>query len=268
VPPELSPVCLIRVDLRQPAVAGQEERVRPFAALWDPAAVDSVAIGVNRSGGSPSTWRAGGGRTLVFTNAERFEEGCFRPVIFAVQDKAGVLSPQWWCLLDVDPGDGIHAAPAFHEDSRTLLVTTTRSIFVFHGADQLEGEVPCPEPIDPASLLAGVAPSRGWEVWAGSPFALSFDEVSGDIVGYTNLRLTRGRGGPSWSYMGAFVLPIGKGGFPRPLWSFPLATPDGGLNAQGPGTFGQPALFLYESERGCSVGMAVTSVRTGTYVVR
>src|SRR5262249_45094339 len=144
------------------------------------------------------------------------------------------------------PGDAIHAAPALHGVSRTLLAITADRLYMFRDLDALAGEVPPPRPFSGAELLMRGMQNRLVTVEMGSPLALTFDHDMNEIVAYTNFRVIPLFGYQPYGLLGAFALPAIGRSAPRPLWCRPLAVTATGILAPGPGTFGQPALFRYK----------------------
>jgi hypothetical protein len=109
---------------------------------------------------------------------------------------------------------------------------------------------------------------RAAKVGVGSPFALAFDSETNDIIAYTNLRVYPVHGRRSYGFLGAFALPASGANVPSPLWSRPLGLTETGRLLPNPGTFGQPALFRYETDNGEATGLIVNTVYTGTYLFK
>ena len=268
--PRLSPVYIVRIELNRPGVRGPGTTIKPLARLEHRLdhAPDRVFIGVNKSGGSPPAWAAPDGKVLIFAHANTFMKGQLKPVITAVEDDGEVLRTRWRSVLDTMPGDDVYAAPAFHAGSRTLLVTTADHIYVFRNADTLTGNIPSPPPLSGSGLLALRQDRQVSRVGMGSPFALTFDPEMNEIVVYTNFRVLPLFGYRVYGFLGAFTLPIQTRRAPRALWCCPLAVDMHGEPTPGPGTFGQPALFRYESRGGQATGLIVNTVFTGTYIFK
>jgi len=265
-----APVFLVRLDLRQRERRANEYRIRRLTPCNDSRvpAPDRILLGVDRSGGSPSAWVTPEGTTVIFANAETLVRSQLRPVVAAIEDNNGLLTRRWWSVLRTIPGDAIHAAPAFHAASRTLLVNTARELYVFRDVDALSGRVPSPTPIPGAQLLdAKLAPAVA-RAGIGSPIALTYNDATREIISYTNFRIFHRLGGPPYGFLGAFALPAEKPGAPRAVWCEPLAVTAAGHPAPGPGTFGQPALFRYEDDGATSTGLIVNTVATGTYLFK
>jgi hypothetical protein len=222
---------------------------------------------MNTSGASAPAWVAPNGKVFIFAHTYAFVNGGLRPAIVAVEDDRGVLKKRWQSVLNVTPGDDVHSAPALHGNSRTLLVTTRNSIYVFRGVDTLTGNVPSPSPLCGEELMHG-GTRRVARMEVGSPFALTFDPDKNEIVAYTNFREIPVFRYRSHGFLGAFTLPSGGRGAPHPLWCHSLAVTTGGMPAPGLGTFGQPALFRYESGNGQATGLIVNTAFTGTYIFK
>jgi hypothetical protein len=270
LPPMLSPVHIVRIQLNQAGVPGVETVITPLtrpATSSDPTP-DRILLGVNRSGASASAWVAPDGNVLIFAHTYSVVNGRLEPTIVAVEDDQGVLSIRWRCVLNLTSHDDIHSAPALHPASRTLLVTTRNSIYVFRNVDALTGNVPSPLPLGGEALVSGQVRNRAGTVGVGSPFALTLDAEANEIVAYTNFRVAPRLGYRSYGFLGAFALPARGRGTPHPLWCCPLAVTAAGAPAPGPGTFGQPALFRYRGEDGEATGLIVNTVCTGTYLIK
>ena len=268
--PLFSPVHLLRIELSQPGVAGCESDIRPLARCSGPADLppDRLCLGVYRGTGSPPALVRAGQPTLLFAHAHTLTAAGLQPTISAVEDRQGILGVRWRSVLQVRPGDDLHAAPALHGDSGTLLVTTLQNVYVFRDVESLSGEVACPPAADPADLIPCAAAGRTSSVKVGSPFGLAFDADHNEIVAYTNFRVSVEPTFLSYGFLGAFAVPIDRRGKTRPLWEQPLGvTPDGGA-IPGFGTFGQPALFRYDCAGDEATGIIVNTVATGTYIFR
>jgi hypothetical protein len=267
-PPPLGPVFLVRVCLGSPDGAGSPGRIRP---LEEPSGVrdevpDRVLVGVDRFGGSPCAWRAPDGRLLVFANAGFRSGSGVRPAITCVEDDRVSLQVRWRCVLATAAQDAIHAAPALHAPTRTLVASTRRSLFVLREFDTLTGSVPSPTPISAMALLPADIRCRAFAARLGSPCALARDPDGEDVIGYTNMLVTTVYG--TYGFLGAFALPIAGKGAPRPLWCRPLAVTQRGRPAPGLGTFGQPALFRYGQDGNRRTGLIVNTVSSGTFMFK
>jgi hypothetical protein len=190
------------------------------------------------------------------------------PTITAVEDRQGALIVRWRSLLHVQPGDDIYAAPALHADSGTLLVTTLHNIYVFREVTSLAGEVPQPAATRPSDLIASASHPRTSSVKVGSPFALAFDVDRDEVIAYTNFRVGVEPFHLRYGFLGAFALPLRAGRKPHALWQRPLGVTRDGAPIPGFGTFGQPALFRYDSAGDEATGIIVNTVATGTYIFR
>jgi hypothetical protein len=206
------------------------------------------------------------GRVMIFAHAHRFAHRRLWPTIAGVEDRHGVLRPVWTCTLNTVPGDSVHSAPGLHAPSRTLFVTTSRSMFLFRDVDRLTGQIPSPAPLAFANMVSFAASPRLVDIALGSPIAITSDAQNDEIVVYTNFRATTVRGAP-YGYLGAFALPATKRMGPRPLWTRPLGLSSAGRPIPGPGTVGQPALFRYDDGRREATGIIVNTVYTGTYII-
>jgi outer membrane protein assembly factor BamB len=275
LPPALSPVYVVRIELSPSG----ETQIKPLSTPTRQGELtpDRIFIGLNRAGrpmpwksstGSPSAWVTPQGKVLIFANARALVNRRLTPVIVAVEDDDGVLSERWRSVLRTMPGDAILSAPAFHADSRTLVVGTMSNLFVFQNVDTLAGNIPSPLPFWGAELLAGGP--QGAAVSVGSPFALAFDPDASEIVAYTNFRIDSALEGRPYGLVGAFALPVDRPTIPRPLWARPLGLTSGGTPVPGPGTFGHPALFRYTTEAGQGTGLIMnTHTRlSGTYIIK
>jgi hypothetical protein len=268
--PVTSPVYLLRINLAEHEVLHQKNKIQHLSQprqIWDEVP-DRLAIGINVAGGSPSALVTSTGKVLLFANSEVYCNGQRRPLITAVEDDHGILRRRWWCVLMTGAGEAIFAAPALHEESRTLLVNTPSGIFVFRNVDSLEGNVPSPPPINGLQLAAYGERQGIARIGVGSPFALASNHETEEIIGYTNFRMVDSLSYRWYGFLGAFALPAHGQMKPRPLWSRPLAITASGDPAPGPGTYGQPALFRYECDTGEATGMIVNTVCTGTYILK
>jgi hypothetical protein len=269
LPRLFSPVHLIRVRLRQPDKPGHEHRIRPLEQPCGRGleAPDRIRLGINRGRGSPPAL-VGRDGVLLFAHAQTLTPEGFRPVLTAVEDRRGELVARWKCALDVSPADSLHSAPALHARSRTLFVTTYRRLFVFRHVDGLAGNVSSPQALASEHLLPFTPRPSHRRIEVGSPLALTYDEEGDAIVAYTNVRLLPVTGFRTYGMLSAFS--VAARGTPRPkaLWSQPLGLTDQGEPASGPGTFGQPALFRYQSDRGEATGVIVNTVCNGTYIIK
>jgi hypothetical protein len=270
LPPMLSPVHIVRIQLNHAGVPGLETAITPLARPATPSDLtpDRILIGVNRSGASAPAWVGPDGKVLIFAHTYSIINGRLQPILVAVEDDQGVLSIRWRCMLNLTSDDDIHSAPALHPASRTLLVTTRNNIYVFRNVDALTGNVPSPLPLCGEELVTGQIRTRAGTVGVGSPFALTFDPDTNEIVAYTNIRVAPLFGYRSYGFLGAFALPARGQGTPRPLWCRPLAVTATGDPAPGPGTFGQPALFRYRRGACEATGLIVNTVFTGTYIFK
>jgi len=267
--PMLCPVHVVRIELSRRRGRGQEPTIKP---LTQPAASrdstpDRVVIGVNKTGASAPAMVTSDGKVLIFAQTYTVMNGQLQPTIVAVEDDHGVLKKRWQSVLDVTLGDDVRSAPALHKNSRTLLVTTGDSIYVFRDVDALTGSVPSPSPLFGEALVT-CRTRRAARIRVGSPFALTFDQDANEIVAYTNFREVPVFRGRAYSFLGAFALTARGRDVPRPLWCHPLAVTAAGEPAPGPGTFGQPALFRYESGNGQATGLIVNTAFTGTYIFK
>jgi hypothetical protein len=268
--PFFCPVHLLRIELSQPGVPGSEREIKPLARLCGPtdAAPDRVQIGVYKGTGSPPALVRAGKAPLFCAHAHTLTSAGLKPTISGVEDRQGVLSVRWQSVLQVQPGDDVHAAPALHADSGTLLVTTLQHVYVFRDVTSLTGQVPCPAPANPDEMVACAAEPRTASVKVGSPFGLAFDADHNEIVAYTNFRVTVEPTFLSYGFLGAFAVPVGPRGKMRPLWQQPLGVTRDGTPIPGFGTFGQPALFRYDCAGDQATGIIVNTVATGTYIFR
>jgi hypothetical protein len=269
LPRLFSPVHIIRIALTQPGVPGRARKIRALAELRNAreSLPDRIFVGLNRGRGSPPAWVTADGKVRMFAHAHAFKNGRLCPTIAAVEDDRGVLKRRWLSMLEVDPGDSVHSAPALHGPSGTLFVTTLKNIFLFRDVNHLVGNVPSPPRLASADTVEIASRPGVSRVGVGSPFALTFDEELKEIVAYTNFRAIS-HSGQSYGLMGAFSVPAFGRGRVRPLWHRPLAVTPGGRVAPGPGTLGQPALFRYESDKGKATGLIVNTVFTGTYMIK
>jgi hypothetical protein len=252
------PTHLVRVDLRG-------ERIRVPGTGGDRLGADRWVhrVGFLGARGSPCAVRLPGGETLVFTNAQAAAPGDRRPIIAAVADDDDRLSRRWETNLEL--GERIFAAPAYHPITGMLFVSTTRGVYVFRQADAMWGSVPPPRPLCVGDLIgprfgAAVANAR-----FASPFALSYDEERDEVVAYTGVRIGLRQ---TYGFLAAFTLSTRGALRARPLWVRPLATTVSGRPAPGPGTLGQPALFRYRDDDGERTGIIVVTAQDGTVVLR
>jgi hypothetical protein len=263
-------VHLLRIELSQPGVPGSEHEIKPLIPCHraTDVAPDRVRLGVYKGTGSPPALVRSGHPTLFFAHAHTLSGNGLQPTISAVEDGQGVLRVRWQSVLQVQPGDDVHAAPALHADSGTLLVTTLQSIYLFRDVASLTGDVPCPPAARSEDLVASAADPRTSSVRAGSPFGLAFDADRNEIVAYTNFRITIEPTFLTYGFLGAFAVPVGPRGKMRPLWQQPLGVTRDGMAIPGFGTFGQPALFRYDCAGDRATGIIVNTVATGTYIFR
>jgi hypothetical protein len=264
-----SPVHIIRIALTQPTTPGQAHKIKPLAEVRSgkESTPDRIFVGLNRGRGSPPAWVTTDGKVRIFAHAHSFKNGRLYPTIAAVEDDRGVLKQRWLSMLIVSRGDSVHSAPALHGPSGNLFVTTLKSIFLYRDVDQLVGDVPSPQPLESSDMISLAARPGVARVGVGSPFALTYDEESREIVAYTNFRAIS-TGGRSYGVLGAFSIPAFGRGKPRPLWHRPLAVTPRGRVAPGLGTLGQPALFRYQGDKGMATGLIVNTVFTGTYIIK
>jgi outer membrane protein assembly factor BamB len=264
------PVYVVRIELSQPSVRGRERTIRPITSPTDARdqCPDRAFVGVVRGRGSPPALVCRDGRVLIFAHAHTVSNGRLWPVIAGIVDDGGVLRRRWVTTLDVMKGDSVHSAPALHAASGTLLVTTYTKMFAFSSVGSLSGSVPSPSPLAATTLMSLASSPRVARVGFGSPFALTFDADNNEIVAYTNFRAFPNGGVHCYGYLGAFAVPLGRRQAPRPLWSRPLGFTAAGRPIPSPGTFGQPALFRYDSGRQASTGLIVNTVYTGTYMIK
>ena len=268
--PFFCPVHLVRIDLNQPGVGGSEHEIKPMAQPHGPGetTADRARLGVYTGTGSPPALVRAGQAPMLFAHAHTLTPAGLAPTISAVEDRQGVLTVRWQCVLQAEAGDDVHAAPALHAESGTLLVTTLRHIYLFRDVTSLAGLVPCPAAADPTDLVASASDPRTSAVRVGSPFGLAFDADHGEVVAYTNFRVSVEPTFLSYGFLGAFAVPIDRRGRMRPLWQQPLGVTRDGAPIPGFGTFGQPALFRYEYGGDSATGMIVNTVATGTYIFR
>ncbi|MGH9268334.1 MAG: PQQ-binding-like beta-propeller repeat protein, partial [Acidimicrobiales bacterium] len=231
--------------------------------LDQPFRLDHVAIGAVRSGASPPVLVRGDGSVLVIAHAWSKSDHGFRPAITAVEgNPRDGLSIRWRSTLRLGPGDDVHAAPALHPATGTLLVSTLTGIHLFRDVGSLEGEIAAPLPIPARSLVDSRTMPPIAIVRGGCPITLAFDHATDRLVGYTNLHATVGLA--SYAFLAAFALTAGASGTLRPLWARPLALSPFGLPGPGPGTTGQVAPFTW----GRAEGLIVNTVMTGTHIFR
>lgn len=268
--PFFCPVHLLRIELSQPGVPGSECEIKPLVRPCSPtdAAPDRVRLGVHKGTGSPPALVRAGNPALFFAHAHTLTAAGLQPTISAVEDRHGVLSVRWQSVLQVQPGDDVHAAPALHADSGTLLVTTLQNVYLFRDVTGLTGQVPCPPAACPDDLVPCAADPRISSVKVGSPFGLAFDADRNEVVAYTNFRVSVAPTFLSFGFLGAFAVPVGPRGRTRPLWQQPLGVTRDGTAIPGFGTFGQPALFRYDCGGDQATGIIVNTVATGTYIFR
>jgi hypothetical protein len=261
------PVYVVRVQLTRGS--GRDRAITPLARPGGPRDVcpDRALIGVTRGRGSPSALVSRDGSVLVFAHAHRVANGRLWPVMSGVADVGGVLKRRWVSTLEVRPGDSVHSAPALHAGTRTLLVTTYSKMFALAGVDSWSGDVPAPRPLDVTNLFDLAATPHVTRVGFGSPFALTYDAASDEIVAYTNFRAFTAGNRP-YGFMGAFAMPMRRRKGPRALWSRPLGFTATGRPISSPGTFGQPALFRYDDGGRRATGLIVNTVYTGTYMLK
>jgi hypothetical protein len=266
-----SPVFLVRIELSQPGVPGAENKVKPLAVPLGPndPTPDRLEIGVRTGGGSPSSLVLSDGRVLIVGDADRQVGNALRPTVTLVEDDHGVLSELWHSSLTLTGPDNISASPAVHAESRTLIVSTLRNLYVFRNIDQLAGEVPAPTAFrKPDLVTCGGAEGDQATIRVGSPIALAFDDPSSKLVAYTNFKIKRDPEAETFSFLGAFTVPLQEGVAPRALWCKPLALSEAGEPAPGPGTSGQPALFEYEEAGEKRSGLIVNTFSSGTFIFR
>jgi hypothetical protein len=266
-----SPVYLVRVELSQPGVPGAEHKIRPMTVPLTPAdpTPERLEIGLRTGGGSPTSLILPDGKVLIVGDADRRVGDVLRPVISVVEDDHGVLTERWRSSPTLELGDNISSSPAVHAESRTLIVGTLRNFYVFRDIDQLTGEVPAPAPYRKPDLIAcGGAREDQADIRVGSPIALAFDDASNELVAHTNFKIRRDADAETFSFLGAFTVPLQGGESPRALWCEPLALSAAGEPAPGRGTSGQPALFEYEEAGGKTSGLIVNTFSTGTFIFR
>jgi hypothetical protein len=263
--PERCPTYLVRMSIPRgseptwtPLVlsdrSGRERR------LVEQPRVSALLIGRHRVGGSPSTFVAADGTRLVLANGEVYRGGRPLPVVVAIEDVDG-LRARWWCVLSDAGGARIHAAPAVHGRSQTLVVSTSKELRVFRGIGSLEGRV---VPPDPVAVELRAQHRRTAHMGVGSPQAVVEDPRSGRLIVYTNLRERAfGTGGERSSLIALAVSPGPEGERAEILWKVPFAGPNGRAEP-GPGTFGQAALFKQSDGRR---GLIVNTVAQGTFVL-
>jgi polyhydroxybutyrate depolymerase len=266
-----SPVYLVRLQLSQPGVPGAEHKIKPLAVplrLWDPRP-DRIKLGVRTGGGSPTTLVLPDGRALIVADADRWAQNALRPTITVVEDDNGVLTELWHSSLTLTEPDNISASPAVYAQSGTLIVSTLRNIYVFRNIDRLRGAVPAPAAFRKRDLITcGGAQEDQASIRVGSPIALAFDEASNELVAYTNFKIKRTPEADTFSFLGAFTVPMQEGVPPHALWCKPLALSAAGEPAPGMGTSGQPALFEYEDAGGRRSGVIVNTFSSGTFIFR
>jgi hypothetical protein len=268
--PNLLPVYVVRIELNQPGVTGMENKIKPLIRPMSPTdpTPDRVAIGVHNAGGSPPAWTAPDGKVVIFAGAYTYANGQLWPAIAGVQDDQGTLTLRWRSVLNQVPNDSIGAAPAFHALSRTLLVGTKNRLYVFRNVDTLAGTIPSPSPLPIEDVLSCGMDGGTATVTLGSPFGISYNRGTHEIVAYTNFQVTPTPSSPVYGYLGAFALPAEGPVIGRPVWCYPLAVTDTGAAAPGKGTAGQPALFRYTAGTVQTTGLIVNTVSTGTYIFR
>src|SRR4029079_13315143 len=98
--------------------------------------------------------------TLLFAHAHTLTASGLQPTISAVEDRLGVLHVRWRSVLEVQPGDDVHAAPALHADSGTLLVTTLQNVYLFRDIASVTGQMRCPPAACPDELVPCAADPR------------------------------------------------------------------------------------------------------------
>lgn len=261
--PLVCPVHVLRIELSRSAT---DHRIKPIG--YDADASDRALIGLYKGTGSPPAYVTMNGHVMLYAHAHALRDGQLQPSITAIEDQAGVFVQRWQCVLEVEFGDDVYAAPALHADSRTLLLTTLNSVYVLRNVDQLGGRVPAPRPLPACQMIANANDLRVADVKVGSPFGLAFDRETMEIVAYTNFRLKPRRGFISYGFLGAFALPAKAPAPARPLWHQPLAVSAGGMPLPGLGTLGQPALFQYDRGGAPATGLIVSTAFTGTYIFK
>jgi hypothetical protein len=264
--PRYDPVYLVRVALRRRAGGATTRPLTEPQELGEPLP-DRVRVGVSLFGGSPSAMRTSDGRVLLFTNAAAVVHGHVRPTIVCVEDVDGTLRLLWRCVLDAGPDDAIYGAPVLDPRRGTLVAKTRRSVYVLRKVDSLTGAVPSPVPIPASDLVPNRTRGPARAVRMGGAGAIARDDDVGDLVLYSNIRVAA-YGRRSYGFLGAIAFPERDHAPPRPLWCRPLALTRTGDAAPGPGTFGQPALFRYETDSGWATGLITNTVRTGTHIFR
>jgi hypothetical protein len=268
-PSHVRPIYLVRIDLDGPERNGRRSIKPLYQQMTDrERPPDRLLIGVNRvRGGSPSACQAQDGRVYLFANAETMYGGRSYPLVVAADDGDGHLRKRWTRVFEELPGDRIHGAPALHAESGTLVVSTMNRIHVLR--DALSSTTPpSPHSHRGQELITSPIAFAAGEVAMGGPMALAQDPGTEELVVVTNFRLTPTSAGQSHGWLGAFGLPPRALGKPRAIWTRPLAITEEGDPAPGPGTFGQPALFQYNSPDGPRSGLVVNTVLTGTYFFR
>jgi polyhydroxybutyrate depolymerase len=266
-----SPVFLVRVELSQPGVPGAEHRINPFAVplMRNDPTPDRLEIGVRTGGGSPTSVILPDGRVLIVADADRQVGSALRPTVTVVEDDHGDLTELWHSSLTLTGPDNVSASPAVHAESKTLIVSTLRNFYVFRNIDQLAGEIPAPAALTKPDLIkCGGAQEGQANIRVGSPIALAFDGPSNDLVAYTNFKIKRDPEAETFSFLGAFTVPLQESVAPRALWCRPLALSEAGEPAPGLGTSGQPALFEYEEGGEKRSGLIVNTFSSGTFIFR
>jgi len=255
LPEPLCPCFLVRIEL-----GAWDSAIERLAVPSEPGdrPPDRIQLGTGRARASPSATMGADGGVLICASAHGE-----RPVITGVQDIGGKLGLSWEIALD--SGETIHAAPALHRPTGTLLVSTMRRLVAVPHVTDADGQARAPVPLSPSDLLSPRVATRSTQVAFGSPFALTYDREREELVAYTNMRVrVRGR---TYGLLGAFSLSPG-GRRARALWTCPLSDNPAGSPLPGPGTLGQPALFRYAADAGEQTGLIVTTVSRGTFMLR
>jgi hypothetical protein len=260
------PIFIVRLD-----VSG-----RKIKALCEPRSPsdtppDRVQIGVSgmrRFGGSPCGMIGRDGAPIIVANAQvRHGEG-YCSIIAAVTDRNGALVPKWHSTLAATPGEVVPAAPALYSRTGLYLVQTMSGLHVFRDVDSLSGGVAPTALIIAERLVTPAVREHAASVALTSPIALAFDSNTNQLVAYTNVHIRQSHGGPEFAFVSAFALSPETSADPQPLWCEPLACTPQGVPLPGPGSYGQPALFRYDTRSGPATGLVVTTYHRGTVIFR
>lgn len=264
--PELSPVVVLRVELSQPNVAGQERKIRPIQSAQTPSDVltDRVRVGVHEAGGSPPAWPLPNGDVFIVSDADRYVDDRLIPSIAGVRDHEGTLELAWRTSLST-PGDDIVAAPSLDPATGTALVSTKKNLYVFHDVNTLSGFFPPPQPFPSSELLTCRNDDGTSDVVPASPFAVIPSPETHELIAYTNFRVTP-EDGETYSYLGAIAVSTSEVGEARVLWCAPLGLSDSGNEIPGQGTYGQPVFFRYNPDG--APGVLANTRDNGTYFFR